>query len=493
MLTDQDSREPLKWLSQILWPDGSTTIKPGGSASPQWWASPSADNPKILIPAQSIAAARTAVKRYHDGFSTKLRVRSLMAEAIMGIEPLARLVLGRSMVGVEGGLRQAPTVDSDVLEGIRQLLAIDRLHVAASLSTPKSNQKPVLQLLDSDGNCLGWAKVAWNDRTEALVETEADWLRRPAAAPLSKPELLHDVVIAGRRVVIATGVEPRRRARRSSDSPPAPALFEAVSALGTVETLDIGQSAWWASVEAVLDEATDRERAAITAAVDSCAGLEIRLGAWHGDLTPWNLMTTSNRVHLIDWEFAADGVPFGFDLCHFHTQVASEMKGCDDPKTNAARAIDYSARLSPHGMADLGISPENRPAVWRLYLVELMRRYLALRANGYPTDQVTQGPAALERLEKTIRAAADGAADPASGQSSTATEQSDPVTEQSDPVTEQAEPATNRGGFFESADSDSEDDADAGQPIADFDDVPASFADLLGDNPRHHRNGATAR
>ena len=58
LLTDQDSRDPLNWLSEILWPDRSTTIKPGESASPQWWASPSADSPKILIPAQSIAAAR---------------------------------------------------------------------------------------------------------------------------------------------------------------------------------------------------------------------------------------------------------------------------------------------------------------------------------------------------------------------------------------------------------------------------------------------------
>ena len=108
-------------------------------------------------------------------------------------------------------------------------------------------------------------------------------------------------------------------------------------------------------------------------------------------------MTTKDHVQLIDWEFAADGVPFGFDLCHFHTQVASEMKGCDAPA-----ALARSARLSPQGLSELGIEAENRTAIWRLYLVELMRRLLALRANGYSTEHVHQGPAALNRLERSL-------------------------------------------------------------------------------------------
>jgi hypothetical protein len=36
--------------------------------------------------------------------------------------------------------------------------------------------------------------------------------------------------------------------------------------------------------------------------------------------------------------------------------------------------------------------------VWRLYLVELVRRTVALRADGYPAERLTHGPAALARL-----------------------------------------------------------------------------------------------
>ncbi len=436
MLNDEHSPEPLTWLSRILWPDGSTSIEPGRTGDRQWWASPSAARPKILIPATSPAAARTAVRRYHDGFSPKLRLRSLLAESAMALPPLARVGLRNKAVGLRHnvvGLRNgvdraggATSPDVGVIEEIRKLLDVGQLHVAVSLSAPKSNRKPVLQLLDDHGRCLGWAKVAWNDRTEALVANEASWLRRRPSGPLFMPTLLHDELIGGQRVVITSGLSPSRRPRRRPATPPPAALFRAVAALGTDDVVAIDRSRWWRSVEAVLDHATDREQEVIAAALASCGGLRFRLGAWHGDLTPWNLMTTGRRIHLIDWEFAADGVPLGFDLCHFHTQVGSEMKSPPPTPTShrgptsrpasrpasgtgagvadeaAALALDRSARLSPRGLTDLGVEPENRLAVWRLYLVELVRRQVALRADGYPVELMTQGPAALDRLERAV-------------------------------------------------------------------------------------------
>ncbi|MEM9654609.1 MAG: hypothetical protein AAGA65_21140 [Actinomycetota bacterium] len=351
----------------------------------------------MLIPAGSAAAAKTAVRRYHDGFDVTRRARSAAAELLTPAATPFGAPLRRHQVAVHHrpGPGQQPPAPG-VLDGIADLLGIDDLHVAISLSTPKSNQKPVIQLLDGDGRCHGWAKVAWNDRTEALVANEADWLRRTARSPLSKPALLHETTIAGRPVAISSTVTPSRVPRRRAATPPAAAVFRAVSELGTVETVRLKESRWWLTVESILEHATPRERLAVQAAVDSCYGNEVLAGGWHGDLTPWNMMTTARRTHVIDWEFAADGAPFGFDLCHFHTQVASELRGLD-----AAAALDYSARLAPHGLATLGVEPDNRTPVWRMYLVELIRRMVALRASGYPTDQITHGPAALQRLERS--------------------------------------------------------------------------------------------
>jgi hypothetical protein len=410
-----DDPDPLAWLVPILWPDGDVDLEASDRPGPGWWASPSAQHPHILIPCESTAARRRSVRRYHDGFSPIRRLRSAGAEIMTGVPGLAeRALAGSKVVPVPGPNATTTTLaeagapgagSSGVIQGLADLLETPDLVVAISLSVEKSNRKPVLQLLDSSGRCLGWAKVGWNDRSDRLIGTEAAWLQRRPMAPLIMPELLHDTVVAGRRVVVTSGVDPVRLPRRRAGQLPDPSLFRAVAELGRDEQSGDGQAddrqaitdtTWWESVQEVWDGATDREQDAIEATVESCRDLRFEVGAWHGDLTPWNLMTSARGVQLIDWEFAADGAPVGFDLCHFHTQVGSEIK-----LDNASRALDRSARLSPQGLAALGLDAVNHLAVYRLYLVELIRRSMALRLEGYPVSRLTFGPAALIRLEQT--------------------------------------------------------------------------------------------
>jgi hypothetical protein len=199
----------------------------------------------------------------------------------------------------------------------------------------------------------------------------------------------------GRRVVITSPVDVARRPADRPDALPPVELFGAVAARGTVDTVRLVESSWWRSVQDALvaADADAGERAAVEAAADAADGHRFDVGGWHGDLTPWNLMRAGRKVQLIDWELAADGVPVGFDLCHFHTQVGAEMKGL-----SAAAALDRSARLSPQGLAALGVDARNHTVLWRLYLVELVRRMLALRADGFPVERLDHGPAALARL-----------------------------------------------------------------------------------------------
>ena len=69
------------------------------------------------------------------------------------------------------------------------------------------------------------------------------------------------------------------------------------------------------------------------------------------------------------------------------------MKGLSTPA-----ALDRSARLSPQDLARLGVDPHNQINLQRLYLVELIRRTLALRAAGMSVDSVEQGEAATDRI-----------------------------------------------------------------------------------------------
>ncbi len=403
-MIDVGNQNPLEWLSEILWPDGSATIRPIEADDPahkdstRWWASPSATHPQILIPTAG-PAARRAVRRYHDGFSPMKRMRSLAAETSMRVPSLSERALGGRQVGV---VASDVAFDGEpgggVIAGLSELLKIPDLQIAVSLSHPKSNRKPVLQLLDAEGRLHGWAKVAWNDWTESLVANEARWLEPRPLPPLVSPALLHDVEIVGRRVVVTSGFSARRLPARRPDRLPSLAALHQVAALGSNSTGSILGTAWARSVADVLAVASVAEATTVESVVRAAVDHRFRLGAWHGDLTPWNMMTAGKTCQLIDWEFAADEVPLGFDLCHFHTQVGAEMKGL-----SADAALAYSARLAPQGLSKLGIDPANQIWIFRLYLVELVRRTLALRASGRDTDEVAQGAAALRRLTHVSR------------------------------------------------------------------------------------------
>lgn len=384
---DVDHMVPATWLRTAL---AAADLDDGQPVRVRpFWASPSAETPTVLIPVGPRAATRRAVMRYHDGLTGRQRLHNLAAEAAMAVGPVSMLGLRRRRfdLTLPAGL--------DLVSALGELLGVDDLHVAISLGRPKSNRKPVLQLLGADGRCHGWAKVAWNGWTEHLVTNEARWLAQAPPDPLVTPRVLHDAVLLDRRVVVTSALAPSRRPRRRR-RPPDPAVFRAVAAMGTLDTGPVTETAWWRTVESVIDHGTDDERHAVARAVDGAAGLRLDVGGWHGDLAPWNLMTRGDRVQVIDWEFTADGAPIGFDLCHFHTQVASELLGLD-----ADHALTHSARLVPHGLGRLGVPAENRAAVWRLYLVELIRRSMALRAAGLPTAGVTFGPAAVRRLSRS--------------------------------------------------------------------------------------------
>lgn len=415
--------DPLGWLSSILWPNGGAHLlvdrrrkRPGAEHASvvaagdedlrvgfQWWASPSAANAELLIPATSIEAARAAVRRYHDGFTLGRRARSWAAELLMRSPQLAANVLDERLVAATG--RVTDGVLTDVAAALAGSGPLDELHVAITLARPKSNRKPVLQLIDQNGMCIGWAKVGWNHWTRTLVDNEAAWLERRPRSPIITPRVLERLHTHEHLVVVSSGVTGSRRPRRANDQPPPPEVVLAIADLGTRTRLPLGETPWWRSVQNLLAHATEREIGAVERVAEGIGSSTIEIGAWHGDLTPWNLMSapssrrslragaTSGSVQVIDWEFAADGVPLGFDLCHFHTQVGVEMKGL-----STSAALDRSARLSPQGLARLGVDPHNQITVYRLYLVELIRRTLALRAAGLPVDGIEQGEAAIERI-----------------------------------------------------------------------------------------------
>src|SRR5690606_19279441 len=65
----------------------------------------------------------------------------------------------------------------------------------------------------------------------------------------------------------------------------------------------------------------------VAAAGQRYGDVELTLGAWHGDWTPWNMAWDGTQVLLWDFERFATGVPVGFDRVHYALQVVLRDRG----------------------------------------------------------------------------------------------------------------------------------------------------------------------
>jgi hypothetical protein len=152
---------------------------------------------------------------------------------------------------------------------------------------------------------------------------------------------------------------------------------------GTRE-LPLASSPWWRGLrQRIAGVTTDDGETAAT--LLRCADeLERRHGAeplvfgrWHGDWVPWNLAWEHRRPYAWDWEHSGADAPLGFDLLHWHFQVAFVGRGRE-----AAEAAARCAELAAPELARLGVGPAAARALPRLYLLELYLRGYGMHAAG---------------------------------------------------------------------------------------------------------------
>ena len=105
---------------------------------------------------------------------------------------------------------------------------------------------------------------------------------------------------------------------------------------------NVVESAYWstlrASAETVASSARMPLLTAVEAVGDSLRGLELELGACHGDWSPWNMWRTQRQLLVWDWERFADKAPVGADLVHFALQDLLHVHRV--PPATAATRVD---------------------------------------------------------------------------------------------------------------------------------------------------------
>jgi hypothetical protein len=103
-------------------------------------------------------------------------------------------------------------------------------------------------------------------------------------------------------------------------------------------------------------------------------GLDLGIGPWHGDWTPWNMSWERPRLALWDWERFDPAVPHGFDVLH-HRLALTTWRGV------TPTALDDFHQAAPDLLERQDVPRSRTSVVTSLYLLELTVRY-CLAAQG---------------------------------------------------------------------------------------------------------------
>jgi hypothetical protein len=401
--TDRQASQPREWLAHLqevcdlLWPPPAVvTIENGGR--PGWHASagpassrrpappgPLGENlsenfvlvpgiwrPPLLVPAaRHLATASVIHFSGHRARSVRLGVRALslaLAGRLGG--PLLR---GRLQIQVPPG--------AETIEQYLRAVVSPSLTVSMYLGPARANRKPVLQLLSKEGRALAFAKIGVSPLTRELVQAESESLTRLGDAGLREatiPRVLHYGEWRGLNVLVLSALPVWQRHRLLSAERLTRAMTE-VARVGGLQQRPLAGSAYLRQLHSRLassNESPERETlaSALGALAASMGRTRLTYGAWHGDWSPWNMVSTRRGLLVWDWERFTIGVPLGFDRLHYWLQ------GEIGPRRRDPLAVSTACpKLAPQLLAPLGIGAVEARLTAVLYLADLAIRYLADR------------------------------------------------------------------------------------------------------------------
>ncbi len=396
-----DSDDPLVWLSSILFgPEaqrqlvrGATPLGPNQRTLAEYLVQDES-NPRFLLQNHRRAMA-TGVHRYHDAMprSSRLRNRSASIGARTGLA--SRLWRGRVRLVSSNPL--AADGRSSLLTHLAEVLGEDTVFTSLTLGPPKrANRKPVIQMIRPDGQVIAFVKVGWNHTTRELVRNEVSWLRSLEAANLTAfqvPTLLHSGTWRGLEIAAMTAVPSDVRSSRDPHTPPPVQVFHQIAELAGIEEHRLIHSHFARRIENYLRPSP--ALGTVVRFLEKHRDEDVAFGTWHGDFSPWNMSTTASGLHLLDWEFAAHQVPYGFDCFHFFLQVALVL----DQKS-AAESLDIARAQGGALLVELGIEPEKIDLIFGCYLAETIARSRFLVSDGEPPRLVRLAEEAEFRLKE---------------------------------------------------------------------------------------------
>jgi len=376
----------LDWLVDVLWGDGDAVAD---HAVPGWTGYvvvPGSRGARAILPAGGAAARAALVAAAGTRSRTAQRGRAVVAQ-------VARTGVLRPRLFVRGDDPLRRTIEDAIGE---------RVDLASAVRTPAPFRKPVLQVVGATG-VVAYAKVAWNAVTAANVAAEHRallGLQAAAASALAGPEPIALLEHRGFPLLLTRPMPEELRRFDADRDRVDPAITRIIASLRTPSA---GDDPIGGRLRSRLRAAATGSLASVVPSVERLLGAigsrasAVPAGAWHGDLSPWNLGWVGARLWAWDWEYCRTDVPVGLDLPHLAFQRAFIGE-----RTPLADAFARARATTAEALSRLGYEPPDRAAIHAVHVAEIAIRYLEAAAIG-----VSANPRFVEGADEAIAAAAE--------------------------------------------------------------------------------------
>ncbi len=321
---------------------------------------PSGDAPRLLLP-----LGPSNVTLQGTQIFTPYAFRARIAKGLLA----ASLRLGWSNWLSDRLLVTVP--DRLPLESlVSEVTGVSKPVFAFWLGTANKYWKLTVQVMQADGEILGYVKLPLSQEATDRVRYEATVLQRLGSLATLRPyipRVLYASEWMGKYLLFQSAVEGQPGLTKLSEVHEQflqmlrPLCPTQKGAHDLVEEV----ACRWRNSESLLDtEWRVFGERALNRAGRELAGAMIPCGIAHGDFAPWNTRMRDGHLFVFDWESAAWGTPILWDKFHFEVQVASLLgRGARSPRHFAAAngrspaetaqqllyLLDSAARLAGEG------------------------------------------------------------------------------------------------------------------------------------------------
>jgi hypothetical protein len=195
--------------------------------------------------------------------------------------------------------------------------------------TAGPHRKTAIQFMGNSGNILGYGKISRVSPVRKYIENEAHMLSVVRGLGLQSASTPQCLAISETDTASLLVTDSHKKAGHTS-----PTTFttqhrtflEELAAKTKMPSIGDALRQAKTRTEAISSHLAEDWQARLqrglsyleTRADQHCVALA------HGDFTPWNCFSETEKLYVFDWEYAQETYPLGYDLVHFHLSLIGQ-------------------------------------------------------------------------------------------------------------------------------------------------------------------------